>query len=123
MKLLVKQLYQLKLSASIAWLTIFIPFKVTRIVIPSLEVRVDGLILIHLFCFIPYSKLCYFSDALCRSIIPCLLGLARAMGRYPINDPPLLCRIFPRLQTPVVKPTSSLNDQNVVKKKSFSNFR
>lgn len=64
-----------------------------------------------------------FSDTLCRSILPCLLGLARAMGRYPINDPPLLCRIFPRPQTPVVKPTSSLNDQNIVKKKSFSNFR
>ncbi|XP_065226540.1 phosphatidylinositol 4-kinase alpha isoform X2 [Planococcus citri] len=59
---------------------------------------------------------------LCKSTVPCLIGLARAVGRYTSCDPPFLCRIFPRPQAPVIK-LASQNDESLTKKKSFSNFR
>jgi len=45
------------------------------------------------------------------------------MGRFACTDPPLLCRIFPRRETP--SPASSMENRSMPDKKqhSFSNFR
>lgn len=56
---------------------------------------------------------------LCKSTVPILIGLARAMGRASTQDPPLLCRIFPAPSPP---------EQNTVesqcsKKNAFTVFR
>lgn len=56
---------------------------------------------------------------LCRGTVPVLIGLARAMGRFTITDPPLICRLYPKPQPPII------NNQNLERnqvKNTFSKF-
>ncbi|KAJ8960815.1 hypothetical protein NQ318_020111 [Aromia moschata] len=57
---------------------------------------------------------------LCKTTLPVLIGLARAMGRFSTNDPPLICRLFPKPEPPLSQ--AAANDQNAYKR-SFSSFR
>lgn len=59
---------------------------------------------------------------LCKSTLPVLIGLARAMGRFCTADPPLFCRLFPRPEPPI-KANQNAQDKPIVYKRSFSNFR
>lgn len=60
---------------------------------------------------------------LCKATVPILLGLGRSMGRYAQNSPPLLCRIFPRPEMPIVKPKEATGPYNYERQQSFSQFR
>jgi phosphatidylinositol 4-kinase A len=58
---------------------------------------------------------------LCKATVPLLLGLGRSMGRYaPNNGPPLLCRLFPRADSPAIKATFAQID---TKQTSLNHFR
>lgn len=62
---------------------------------------------------------------LCKATVPILLGLGRSMGRYAQVNPPLLCRLHPRPEMPIVKESdkSTLPYQSLEKQSSFSQFR
>ncbi|XP_066260677.1 phosphatidylinositol 4-kinase alpha isoform X2 [Euwallacea similis] len=56
---------------------------------------------------------------LCKTTLPVLIGLSRAMGRFCTSDPPLICRLYP-------KPEPPLGKKSVTKapySRSFSSFR
>jgi len=63
------------------------------------------------------------SVSLCKCLVPVLIGLARSMGRFGCTDPSLLCRIFPRRETPLS--ASSTENRSMLDRKqhNFSNFR
>ncbi|CAH0558143.1 unnamed protein product [Brassicogethes aeneus] len=56
----------------------------------------------------------------CKTTLPVLIGLARAMGRFAVSEPPLICRLFPKAEPPLSQ--AAAKDQNAYKR-SFSNFR
>ncbi|KAI5696345.1 hypothetical protein M8J76_010849 [Diaphorina citri] len=64
---------------------------------------------------------------LCQNIVPVLIGLARSMGRFPIQEPPLLTRIFPKPKPPCISPVATGGAGGAPgqqdKKKTFSTFR
>lgn len=64
---------------------------------------------------------------LCTVTVPLLLGISRAVGRYAAaNDPPLLCRLFPRPAKPQIKssdPNNQINLNNSLKNSYYTNFR
>ncbi|KAK4878018.1 hypothetical protein RN001_010524 [Aquatica leii] len=59
---------------------------------------------------------------LCKSTLPVLIGLARAMGRYYTTDPPLFCRLFPKHEPPI-NATQTVKEMPIIYKRSVSNFR
>ncbi|GAB6030041.1 hypothetical protein CHUAL_005725 [Chamberlinius hualienensis] len=56
---------------------------------------------------------------LCKSTVPILVGLTRALGRASTHDPPLLCLIFP----PPSPPVHSLIDTSSHRRSTFTSFR
>lgn len=65
---------------------------------------------------------------LCKSTIPVLIGLARSMGRFCINSPPLICRIFPipdsKMEVKKPQIQNGVTDSSTLsKKRSFNQFR
>lgn len=56
----------------------------------------------------------------CRGTVPVLIGLARAMGRYTITDPPLVCRLYPKPEPPIVN--NHVNVDRNSAKNTFSKF-
>lgn len=57
---------------------------------------------------------------LCKTTVPVLIGLSRAMGRFCTNDPPLICRLFPKPEPPL---SQAVATDQANYKKSFSSFR
>lgn len=69
-----------------------------------------------------------FTPTLCKDTVPILLGLARAIGRYAVKEPPLLCRMYyPIPEKPMMKTTNLeqalLKDSQKFSPNSSPNFR
>lgn len=59
---------------------------------------------------------------LCKATVPVLIGLARAMGRFSTQEPPLLSRLFPKPEIPL-QALSPYIEKTINKKRSFTHFR
>lgn len=64
-----------------------------------------------------------FTPTLCKDTVPILLGLSRAIGRYAVKEPPLLCRMYPVPEKPLVKATNFDQDMLNESQKFSPNFR
>lgn len=60
---------------------------------------------------------------MCKCLVPVLIGLARSMGRFAYEGPPLLCRIFPRPEPPIPECKTECHPLPAKKQHSFCNFR
>ncbi|XP_017786237.1 PREDICTED: phosphatidylinositol 4-kinase alpha isoform X2 [Nicrophorus vespilloides] len=60
---------------------------------------------------------------LCRSTVPVLIGLARAIGRFCPVDPPLIVRLYPKPEPPMGGRNVPKKDDKPVYERSFSSFR
>ncbi|XP_034048230.1 phosphatidylinositol 4-kinase alpha isoform X2 [Thalassophryne amazonica] len=77
----------------------------------------DVMHVLHSICKTPES---HDKEYLCRYTVPCLLGVARAFGRYTNTDEPLLSKLFPQPVPPVL---SVDDDGDVTHRRSFNDFR
>lgn len=59
---------------------------------------------------------------LCKITVPVLIGLARALGRFALSDPSLICRLFPKAEPPIAQNSVTI-EKSPSYKRSFSNFR
>lgn len=64
-----------------------------------------------------------FTPTLCKDTVPTFLGLSRSIGRFAVKEPPLLCRMYPLPEKPLIKASAPeqamLNDSQ----KFSPNFR
>lgn len=58
---------------------------------------------------------------LCKTVLPVLIGLSRAIGRFCNTGPPLICRLFPRPEPPIAQ--AEIDKDSKSYNRSFSNFR
>lgn len=63
------------------------------------------------------------STTLCKDTVPILLGLARAIGRFAITDIPLISRMYPASENPIVKSTDPEQAMINDRQKFSPNFR
>ncbi|XP_076019988.1 phosphatidylinositol 4-kinase alpha isoform X2 [Genypterus blacodes] len=82
-----------------------------------LEAIMDIMQVLHDICKCPEA---HDKEYLCRYIVPSLIGVARAFGRYSNTDEPLLSKLFPR---PVLSVPSSDEDSDTTHRRSFNDFR